>query len=62
MRTQPRQYVAFTIACPITAQVMIAVSGIERLLGRQRYKNRFKFAIEGSAMLALSFSLVITFE
>jgi len=33
--------VAFAVACPIAAQVMIAVFGIERLVSRQCHEDGF---------------------
>jgi hypothetical protein len=31
--------VAFPVACPIARKIVIAVFGLKRLVGRQRYEN-----------------------
>lgn len=54
--------VAFTVACPIAAQVMVAVFGIKRLVSRQRHENGHQLAIERSPVLSLGLALVVTFE
>lgn len=53
---------AFAVTRPIAAQIMVAVSGIERLIGRQGHENRFQFAIEHGPLLPLGLTFVIAFE
>ena len=48
--------VTFTVTSPIAAQVMVAISGIEWLVGRQRYKDWLKLTIERDPVLALGFA------
>ena len=43
--------VAFTVACPLAAQVMVAVFGCKRLLSHQRQENWLQLAIERSPVL-----------
>lgn len=52
----------FTVASPITTQVMIAVPGIKRLVSRQSHKNRFQITIERSSVQSFGFALEIAFE
>jgi len=54
--------VAFTVACPIAAQVVVAVFGIERLVSGQRYENGPQIAIERRPVLPFGLTLVIAFE
>lgn len=53
---------AFTVACPIAAQVMVAAFGIKRLVSRQRHQNGLQLAIERGPVLSLGFALVVAFE
>ena len=54
--------VAFTVACPLAAQVMVAVFGSKRLLSHQRHENWLQLAIERSPVLPFGLALVIAFE
>lgn len=52
----------FSVACPIAAQVMVAVFCIKRLVCRQRHDNWPQIAIERGSVLAFGFAFVIAFE
>jgi hypothetical protein len=45
--------VAIAVARPIAAQIMVAILGIKRRVGRERGQDRQKIGIEGRPMPAL---------
>ena len=46
----------------LLGMVMVAVFGIERLVGRQRHKNGPQFAIERGPVLPFRLALVVALE
>ncbi len=43
--------VALSVAFPIAAQIVVAISCIERLVVSERHQNRHKITIQGRSML-----------